>query len=59
MRIVNTRNSHTIIAAQSRLVKTLLTSLMEVPKSPDEMSDEDWFSSFKVIQSNDDSTEVV
>jgi hypothetical protein len=57
-RIVNTRNSHTILAAQSRLVKTLLDSLMIIPKPEDEMSLEDWMSQMTTIHSNDGNEEV-
>lgn len=52
VRIVNTRNSRKILAAQSRLVKTLLNYFVKVPISEDEMTEEDWMSQMKTIHSD-------
>jgi len=51
-KIVNTRNARAILAAQSRLVKTLIESLMKVPIPEAEMTDEDWMSQMTTIHSD-------
>lgn len=52
-RIVNTRSAHVILASQSRLVKQLLNAFVKVKIPESEMTEEDWISQMKTIQSGD------
>jgi len=51
--IVNTRSAHSILAAQSRLVKMLLEFFCKIRKPESEMTEDDWISQMKTLHSSD------